>query len=236
MRTNLIFALLFFLLLLISSLTIPTGYRLKQAVSLQRPWDTTTYIYDSEGRLTNHKTLARQETYIYLPSQVQKTADNNQYTQSIYYLNKQGRADSSIVLHNGEHMLCLQYKYDTDGFLIITTTGCDNSRVFEARYYYENGNLTKRVFYDNGTESDKLYYEYYTGLPNRPTIQNDGGSGITFMGKQSQNLLKRMVMLNSKNDTTDINLHHYILDKKGRITLDITINKTGMSDSVKYFY
>jgi hypothetical protein len=225
------------LLFFMASLTKPvTNYRIKKVVSMKRFWDTTALTYDSKGRIIEWSQLALKENYNYLPDKILKTIDEDKTRLTTHYLNKQGAVDSTIVTISDTTVLCIQYKYDANGYLITTSTGCANAREFEVKKYIKNSNIVKQVSYSNGKEYETNYYEYYTELVNRPTLMDIGLYGSGCWGQNSKNLLKTMVVLHNNRDTININKHDYIFDKKGRVIYDIILDKTETADTLQYFY
>ena len=82
------------------------------------------------------------------------------------------------------------------------------------------------------------YYEYYTDLINRPNIYGEEQLGYDFLGKNSKNLIKKLVLVNGATDTVFFSRFFYYFDDSERITSVAVYGSLEGSplDSVQYFY
>jgi hypothetical protein len=214
--------------------------RIKKTVSFLRPQDSTAYTYTSSGKILTYNGYWSQmwQTFEYTVNKViergEGTIKSHPYT-NIFYLNKQQKADSMIRIANGD-TFCFYFRYNKAGFRIEELSGC-KAKVTERKRIIEDGNVVKQIFFENGTETEVGYFEYYQDKSNQPTMFGEEQLGFTFRGRDSKNLLKKIVLVRGDNDTVLVNTPSYHFDAKGRISVVAIYGKSGaLADSVFYGY
>jgi len=168
---------------------------------------TSTYIYDSQGRVSSISTVylpagvTTLTTFTYNNNQIIETRESSIY---IYTLNSSGyvtlRFDSA---YGASYSSTVAYTYDASGHRLSAALANSTSGVYFTRYYgWDGDNMT------TSTENGSYTYTYLTDKAN--TIGN-ANVGMSFYGKDSKNLINTSV--NSGSTTT----YFYDYDSQNRV-------------------
>ena len=235
---------LFIALLLLAAFTsfkkTAADFRIKKVVSFKHPQDSSTYSYTTEGKIAEFRTTSPPmwQRFKYEGNKIIEEGDGptkGHPFKNTFYVNRKGLVDSMKRVAD-TMKLCFYFKYDKNGYRTEEYSGCDK-KTLEIKRVIENGNMTKQIFYENGQEYETAYFEYFTDKPNQSTMFGEEKLGYGWRGKDSKNLMKKLVIVASTKDTVLVNISHYHFDNKGRITVHAIYGKTGsLADSVKYSY
>jgi YD repeat-containing protein len=160
---------------------------------------TTTYTYDSQGRVISIQDNSGTETYSYSQSNVTKTSVSGQVT--IYTLNNQGYAGSNNV--------GATYTYDNNGYLNgISVTGVGSESIT-----ISNGDAVSATVITTGTIT--YLYTFLSNVDYRDF-------GQSFLGKSNTHVINSYTVTSGSNSTTYT--FSYNFDSEGRV---LTQTKTG---------
>lgn len=106
---------------------VTDGIRVKKTASLIRPYDTATYSYAADGKITGHHKYSTQmwESYQYVKNKIIEHRDGpivGQTQEVTHSLNRKGFVDNSEIKIHDSLALCIHYKYDDSG-INMTTAG-----------------------------------------------------------------------------------------------------------------
>ena len=153
-------------------------------------------------------------TYTYLPNGRIKEVNSNTPNNYIEYeFNTSGNVKTKYQSENGS-ITTTQYQYDTEGYLIQSTSEFDI-----LTYTYENGNI-KRIVWTNPSNTYTSTTEYeYTGA----LVASNGNQIFTndwFMpaGKKNKNLYTKTTSTISWGPDVRVTDVSYILDSNNKIT------------------
>jgi len=170
-----------------------------------------TYTYDNLGRLFriaySNSVTARTDYTITKDSVVEKSFDqqgNPQGPFTIYYLNHDTLSTRGrYIINVAVPALAFNLTYDADRRLVDEIVG-DEGGPPESHVvnYYNNGNEDSSKLFSatTGELAELTTYEYYTDKPN---WLDQAYNGISYFGKGSVNLLKKIVEMQPA-DTTVI--------------------------------
>ena len=236
--------ILFALLLLLAGFKSKNGtgadFRIKKVASFIHEQDSSVFTYTPDGKIASHRGYlpVMKRSFDYSKGRVTEQGSNGvngTLYKNIFYLNSKAIADSMMRTADNK-TLCIYFKYDKSGCCVEEYSGCDK-RTIETKRVFEKGNMVKQLFFSNGEQYETGYFEYYTKIPNVPTMFGTEKMGHIYRGKDSKNLLKKIVLVESKGDTVLVNNFRYHFDDKGRVVTSAVYGKEGnLADSTAYSY
>lgn len=194
--------------------------------------DTTFFQYNSSGKLIKEINWSGYQILEYSGNTVTlKDYSEGGSIQSteIFTLNSRGQAISSSYagkkkstegnyLSEGNFNTTYTYEYDNDGYLIRKMYPISESILDTVAYTIINGNETQAKYPGNE------YFNYtYTNTTNTIGRENEG---ITFLGKQSKNLVQSSTHTYQSHTSDPITIT-YAYDNKGRVTIETSLGASG---------
>lgn len=193
--------------------------------------DSTSFIYDDEGRCTRFGDRNEHTDVTYSGSNVVFTSyDGNvlDYTDT-YTLNDQGLALTQIRTKPGSSNSSEKYIYNTKNQLTKTVV-IENGIQDTTFYFYDGDNVATMVtrYEENSiVTSDTTRFEYYTDKISTVEMTN---LGFPFIGPRNKNLIKKTMR---RYGTTEFT---YEFDSKDRVIKETATSNGSVDHYVHYTY
>lgn len=196
------------------------------------PLATKKYFYNAANELVTYYNAEDTVDLIYTKDSVIKNfkkKPNQWYAAICYYLNPNGKVDSSIRRDNNLNPIHItRYKYDKDGYLNeVTETIPSSKKSYRYTLSYSNGNLIEIITYnaDNKPYS-KYLYSYFEDNNNFLNIDNiqatDDFLDNEKLGRKNRNMIKNQVNVSIEGDTLAFLRFNYPQSKYANTRVQIT--------------
>lgn len=169
------------------------------------------YVYNANGEIQRYNSIMDTVTFYYAPDSIRKVYGNSsgQWQTSVtYFLDKNGRADSSVIRgENDEIISTYRFRYDSDGYLILTLQNVLTSgNSYKQTFRYQDGNLAEITQYTfDGKPFARYFYDYYPAMVNPLNINLhhllEDFLSADRLGKGNISLIKSMVNVTTEGDT-----------------------------------
>lgn len=195
-------------------------------------------FYDAQDRLTQIDGSTDQRVD-YLPGQIRMnflSFDPGTYT--IYFLNPDSSAHTSIHYNAGVRMDSMRYYYDTEGYLVKSvrfTQAFGKDSVIQS---FSNGDLSRITYYSSNGNVSQANFEY-TDLPAKSWWYqslhpyNNNGQYYPWLGKANRHLVR--VVRSEFNGNPDPVTMSYELNASGYVKTS-TMNFLGTNDRKVWEY
>ena len=149
------------------------------------------------------------------------------------HVNSAGYVDSSVLSDPSGTLLTLN-THDAEGYNTLTQEYFGGVLKRTTQATFKDGNEVSRTIIDETQKPlGTIFFEYYTDKVNTFSPENQG---MGFIGKDSKNLMKKVVQVLAKGDTVGTVTFSYKLDDKGRVLSKSTYDKGALADSATVSY
>jgi len=197
------------------------------------------YAYSADNKVQSVKNANGSKTaYTYKDKTItQVTGDSirGMFLTSNIFLNAAGLVDSSVATDaNGSYVEL--YTHDADGHITQLKEVISGKLYTATNSTFKDGNEYSRVITDSSLNPRvSVFFDYYTDKSNSTGFAN---TGMTFLGKDSKNLMKKFVQILPSGDTIRTLNFSYHFDDKGRVIQKVLYDNHGMmadSSIVTYY-
>jgi hypothetical protein len=210
-------------------------YRVKVVSSSKG--QSTEFIYSADNKIASIKTSdSTKVTFTFAGNTVTQSVSNPMNPTprvQTFHLTSSGYVDSTVINGPMGNALTLN-KQDADGYNTLTQEYYGGALKRSTQSVYKDGNeVTSTISDETMKPVGTIFFEYYTDKLN--SFSNET-RGMKFMGKDSKNLVKKVVQVLAKGDTVGTANFSYKFDDKGRMISQATYEKGMAADSINISY
>lgn len=212
-----------------------SDYRVKQIISGKG--QSTEFTYSSDNKVASIKSSdSTKVTFAYNGNSIVQTVSNPMRgmnrTQTLHLTNT-GYVDSSVISDPQGNILSLT-THDADGYSTEVKDYFSGVLKRTTKSVFKDGNeITRTIIDETQKPLGTVYIDYYTDKLNSAGNENQG---MKFIGKDSKNLIKKVVQVLAKGDTLGSITFSYKFDDKGRVISKATYQGTVRADSTTVTY
>ncbi len=201
---------------------------------------TTEFFYTPDNKILSTKNSdSTKVSYTYTGNTIVQLAANPTNGQSMsetMHVGASGYVDSTTVTDPRSGVYLTTNSHDADGYNTLTKDYLSGELKRVTTSVFKDGNEVSRTISNEKSEPiGTVYFEYFTDKQNSLAPEN---LGMKFIGKDSKNLMKRVVQVLAKGDTIGTATFTYKFDDKGRVSEKSTFDKEGKledSSTITYY-
>ena len=210
-------------------------YRVKTMTSGKG--QTTEFIYSDDHKIATIKLSdSTKVAFVYNGNTITQTVSTPQNPMpriETLHLSSTGYVDSSSVSGPMGNMVTVN-THDADGYNTSTKEYYAGTLKRVTESSFKDGNeVSRTIKNETNVALGTVFFEYYTDKPNSIAPENQG---MKFIGKDSKNLMKKVIQVLAKGDTLGSATFTYRFDDKGRVISKATYDKGVQADSSNISY